>query len=449
MNRKKVMVTAAAIVIIFLLFIIFGGGGIPVSAVQSQYGTIRAYVEERAKTSLPRVYHIAMPYDGRITPITLQPGTPVKQGDVIATINKLDLETKAAEARSRIGVIEGNIKISRYNVMEETSLKESYDWIKTFADMLKASAKKVEASEAKNKYSQWYLNSCEKMFSGKAISEKEMNRTQMEASEATIDYETAVLANSAMITMQSIMELLPVYIKQYLERKSLSTQVMLQQLQEAKSGLEKAERDLKNADIKSPINGIVLNRFFMNERFLQAGTVLMDLGNQEEIEITSEILSQEAVNIKPNDPVEIFGPAVGSTSITGTVKRINPEAFTKTSSLGVEEQRVSVIISISSDFIKKLLSEKRLPGVGYRLQVRIFTAFAPKALKIPRTALFRSNDGNWSAFIVSGGKARIRKLQIGIMNDNEAQVLNGISEGPKVIIAPPASLLDGGSVKIE
>ena len=114
------------------------------------------------------------------------------------------------------------------------------------------------------------------------------------------------------------------------------------------------------------------------------------------------MLSLDVVAAKVGDPVEIYGPAIGRPPAKGIVARIYPAGFTKVSSLGVEQQRVKVIVRFAEGELKRLLAERRL-GVGYRVRVRIFTADKTQALLIPRSALFRAADNTWQVFVVRNG----------------------------------------------
>src|SRR5208283_4005751 len=154
------------------------------------------------------------------------------------------------------------------------------------------------------------------------------------------------------------------------------------------------------------------------------------------------------VAAKPGDTAEIYGPAIGQPAVRGKVTRIYPAGFTKVSSLGVEQQRVKVIICFDSkDDLKRLLTERGL-GVGYRVRVRIFTADKSRALLVPRSALFRAADGKWQVFAVRGGTAKLQTVEVGLMNDEQAEIRNGLAEGELVVLAPESSLSDGMRVDV-
>jgi HlyD family secretion protein len=444
---KKIVIGIVILLVIILLVMVFNAGGLPVRAAQVSEGPISSYVEERAITTLPRIYEITMPEYGRIMPLTLPAGTEVKKGQVVAKMDAANLETAVAESQSRVEAAKGAIALNLYNAIEKTALNESAKWIETMKDTVAAALKKVEASKARDGFAQWYLESTKKMK--QAISTKEANKAEMEAAEAKVDYESDMLQHNAIKTIQTIFQLAPVYIKQYMTMKNLNHDILEARLKTALAGLEKAQRDLKRSVMTSPIDGIILKRYFKNERVLEAGVKLLDIGDLSKLEVSANILSQEAVNIKPGDCVDIYGASIGGDSISGTVLNVKPKAFTKKSSLGVEEQRVKVVVAFDKGSLEKLKARDCELGEGYRLYVRIHTKKAQKALIIPRTALFKGNAGNWQVFKIAGGKARMTEVKTGLKNDEKVQVVAGLEKGDLVIVAPPASLVNGSSVTEE
>jgi HlyD family secretion protein len=198
----------------------------------------------------------------------------------------------------------------------------------------------------------------------------------------------------------------------------------------------------------SPIDGVVLERHVVNEQFLAAGTVLLTLGRLEDLEVEAEILSQDVVKIDVGDAVEIYGPAVGRAlgqGVPGKVAQIYPGGFTKISSLGVEQQRVRVVIHFDEGQLPELL--KRDLGVDFTVRVRIFTDARSDALLVPRPAIFRSPDGGWQVYVVRQGRARLQPVEVGLMNDDRVEIRAGLQADDLVVLAPESSLSDGSRVR--
>ena len=143
-----------------------------------------------------------------------------------------------------------------------------------------------------------------------------------------------------------------------------------------------------------------------------------------------------------------LGAAIGPEMAGGTVSKIHPAGFTKVSSLGVEQQRVTVVIHFDPDDLKRLREERDLK-VGYRVRVRIITAEKPDALLVPRSALFRGPDDQWQLYRIENGRARLQSVEIDMLNDRQAEVVTGLNPGDRVIRTPQSNLTDGTRVKPE
>lgn len=424
------------------------GKGTPVRVAAAKKGEIRSYVEERARTTLPHVYHITMPLHGRIKPITLTEGDEVVKGKPVAALDEADLQTAVAEAQARLDEVEAEINVSKYNAIEETALKESDGVIQSIAAMVGAAQAKVKGSEARVKYADAWAKA-EEALGGDVTSRMSVKKAKTEAAEAAVDYESDQFNLRAMEVIQKISSLLPIYIKQWVGRKTLTRETLQMKKNGAEAALARAKRDLTRAVIVSPVNGVVLKRHVSNERVLSAGDPLLDLGCVDELEVTADVLSEEVVNITCGNPVDIHGAAIGAQPIRGKVARIKPQGFTKVSSLGVEQQRVAVVIAINQEDLQKLKAEKRSLGVEYRVRVRIYTAIHPDAVKVPRTALFRGSGGAWRAFVVRGVKVELCDLTVGLTNDAEAEITGGLSPGDLVVIAPESTLTGGMRVRYD
>lgn len=168
------------------------------------------------------------------------------------------------------------------------------------------------------------------------------------------------------------------------------------------------------------------------------GTPLIEIGDPQDLEISADLLSTDAVQIAPNALVRIDG--WGGPPIQGRVKRVDPAGFLKVSALGIEEQRVRTII----DFTDPPRAWARL-GHDYRVIVHIVVWSADNALTVPIGALFRRGD-NWAVFAVRDGQARTTLVQIGRRNNRVAQVLSGLTAGDSVVLHPSDRVRDGTAI---
>ncbi len=286
---------------------------------------------------------------------------------------------------------------------------------------------------------------------GGAKTEEEYQAAKLAAVEADVQYQQDQLVLRAMEAMQAATNLMPVTLIEYIGRKKLTHEVLAQQKAEAKVRWQEAKRDQDRGRMKSPVDGVVLDRPMTDERMVTAGTVLLTIGELDDLEVEVDILSQEVVKVKVGQEAEVYGPSIGNDVLHGKVKNIYPAGFTKVSSLGVEQQRVKVIVAFNEADRERLIAKRQNKewelGVDYRVRVRIITAEQSGALWIPRSALFRGADGKWQVYVVRDGRARLQPIETGLMNDEQVEVRTGVSQGEQLVLAPETNLTDGTKVK--
>lgn len=189
-------------------------------------------------------------------------------------------------------------------------------------------------------------------------------------------------------------------------------------------------------DLLAPVNGQILRIIDESERVVEAGQALIEIGNAADIEVVVDLLSTDAVKIVEGAETKIEGWGAGA-ELAGRVRRIEPFGFTKISALGIEEQRVNVII----DFTGEPDTYTRL-GHGFRVDTRILRWQSDDVLRVPVNALFREGD-EWAVFVLRDGKATLQRLQIGQSNGDHAEVLDGLSVGEQVVLHPSDRVVPG------
>jgi HlyD family secretion protein len=192
--------------------------------------------------------------------------------------------------------------------------------------------------------------------------------------------------------------------------------------------------------VTAPADGVVLRRLRESESVVPAGEPLLEIGDPGRLEVVADLLSTDAVRVRAGAraTIEQWGDEV---ALSATVRRIEPAGFTKVSALGVEEQRVNVVL----DFVDPG-EACALLGDAYRVEVRIVIWEAPRVLKVPTSALFRNGE-RWAVYVASGGRARRTLVELGRQTGREAEVISGLSDGTRVIVHPGDLIEDG--VRIE
>jgi HlyD family secretion protein len=196
----------------------------------------------------------------------------------------------------------------------------------------------------------------------------------------------------------------------------------------------------RTVNVVAPVDGVILKRLRESETVVPVGDPLLEIGNPSRIEIVADFLSTDAVQIRTGAPVVIeqWG---GGEPLSGRVRRVEPSGFMKVSALGVEEQRVYVLIDLTDP-----PAAATALGDAYRVEVRAVTWRGENVLKVPVGSLFRRGEG-WATFVIQDGLARLTPVQLGHRNEIEGEILGGLSEGQLVVMHPPDTLIDRARVK--
>lgn len=189
-------------------------------------------------------------------------------------------------------------------------------------------------------------------------------------------------------------------------------------------------------DVRAPVDGRVLKLIAESEQVVPAGSPLVEIGDPGNLEIVVDLLSRDAVRVEPGQAarIESWG---GEPVLAARVRRVEPTGFTKVSALGIEEQRVKVVL----DFVDPPETWRRL-GHVFRVVARIVVWRGENIVNVPIGALFRSGDA-WAVFVVADGRARLRPIVVGERNQRHARVVSGLSEGEMVVLHPSDSVRDG------
>lgn len=193
--------------------------------------------------------------------------------------------------------------------------------------------------------------------------------------------------------------------------------------------------------VTSPVDGVVLRRLRESASVVPAGEPLVEVGNPQDLEIVADLLSTDAVQVRAGALVRLehWG---GQDELLARVRRIEPSGFRKISALGVEEQRVNVVM----DFDDPALAASHL-GDGYRTEVRIVTWDAPDVVQVPTSALFRDSE-NWAVYVIAGDVVRRTPVVIDHRTSQTAEVRDGLAPGDVVVIHPPDTLIDGARIAV-
>ena len=351
-------------------------------------GPMRVTVDGEGKTRVRDRYVVAAPVAGRLRRIALRRGDNIVQRQLIAEIEPLPLAP--LDPRQRAEAI-GRVRAAEDAKAEVDRMVERY---RTSYEQAGRDLKRVETLAQEG-----------------VVSRQEVEETQTALATSLREYEA---------------------LRSRAERAAHDVEV-------ARAALMAVNRSPATATVTvhAPVGGRVLRVLEESERVVSAGTPLLELSNPSNIEAVIELLSTDAVKVTPGAVVFIENWG-GPKALEGRVRLIEPSAFTKVSALGIEEQRVNVVIELTD-------AESSL-GDGYRVDGRVVVWETTDALRVPVSALFRRGD-NWSLFCVKNGIARLQDVEVGNLTSSEAEVTNGLEEGAVVITHPAKDITDGTRVE--
>lgn len=392
--RKSSWITVIAVVVAVFILIVYGflPRATAVDVAKVTRGPLTIMVEEEGKTRVKDRFVISAPVSGYMRRIALEAGDFVKRGQTVAELEPL--RSAVLDPRSRAAA------------EAEVSSAEA---------ALKASEENAHARAADSEYAKENRKRMKNLYALGYVSKDTMEQAESEARRA--------------------------------EANLLSAEASVKA---ARSSVEKARSALlyaaegpssgKTVHVCSPVEGRVLKLQRESEGVVSSGDPLIDVGDPKNLEVKVEVLSSDAVKMKPGTPV-FFERWGGDSALRGEVTVIEPGGFTKVSSLGVEEQRTLVIADITS-----LPEEWQRLGDNYRVDANFIIWQGKDVLQIPAGALFRK-DGDWVVFVYKNKKAELRRIQIGHRNGFTAEVVSGLLQGEMVITHPDESIKDGSRVR--
>ena len=366
---------------------------VPVDLATIETGLLRVTVDEEGRTRVRDVYTVASPIRGRLQRIRAEVGDPVVAGEtILARIEPVDpglldlrsrreFEAAASAAEAALALVDAEIErvraeldLARAELVRARALLRTNTVSQAVVDRRASEARALEAA----------LN--------EALARRQMRQFELETARARL-------------------------IQPGDERR----------LTIAEDGC--------CVPVTSPVTGVVLAVLEPSETVVDPGRSLIEVGDPRALEVVVDVLSRDAVRISVGAKATI--ESWGGEPLDATVRRIEPTGFTKVSALGVEEQRVNVVL----DPAPPLDGWARL-GHGYRLEARITVFEAADAVRVPLSALFRDGQ-RWAVFAVEDDRARLRHLEISARDRTTAMVTDGLAPGEQVVLFPAERIADG------
>lgn len=360
----------------------------------AERGTLVVTIEEEGRTRLKDRFIVTAPTAGYLQRVKLKVGDLVKQGQHVAFLEPirsplLDARSRA-EAEAVVSAAEASVSLAR---------------------------EREQAATADANYLERRLERLKNLYEKGSIARDQLDQVEAEAKKAR-----AVLlsAKAAVDVARSELARARTALKNY-------------------SATDGAAR-LNTVAVVSPVSGGIFRIYRESEGAVNVGEPLMEIGDVKNLEVRVDVLSSDAVKIKAGTNV-IIKRWGGEGSLTGVVRIVEPIGFTKVSSLGVEEQRVVVIVDITSPppLWRKL-------GDGYRLEAQFVVWEGQNVLQVPAGSLFRQGE-DWNVFVYDQGRAIRRKVKLGQRNAMAAEIVSGLTENELVIVHPDDKIFSGTRIR--
>jgi HlyD family secretion protein len=416
---SKLFVLVVGLAIVAGLVYAFLPTPVEADLVSIDRGTLRVTVDEDGKTRIREKYVVSAPLNGRILRISMDPGDKVVAGKTLLTmIEPRDPELldarSVAQAEARVQAAEAVLRRTEPDLEKFRHLQGQAE-----ADLTRK-----RGARAQNAISESELDDAEFLYRQRSEELRSAKLAQEIAKFELQQAEAALIRSKPRVESEP-----PPATSDVAEGNGNSGDPPKQN---GSNGW--------NLPIYSPIDGHVLRVLQESAAVVTPGTPLVELGDPNDLEVEIDVLSRDAVKIKPGDPVllEHWG---GGHALNGQVRVVEPSGFTKISTLGVEEQRVYVIVDLTDP-----VEERSSLGDGFRVEARVVIDEARDALIVPTSALFRVADQP-AVFQVVDGVVRQQPVKIGRQNGLEAEVLDGLKEGDTVVLHPSDQIEAGVKVR--
>lgn len=364
---------------------------VPVESATIARGPLVVSFNEEARTRLRDRYLVSAPLAGAIERIELHPGDAVSAGQTVAVLRP-----------------------SSAALLDRSRRTEAVARIRAAEHALTAATASLDAASADRTRVRAELQRAESLATERLVARAELDVAR--ARSATAD--AALRAAGAQRDAAQV---------------ELDAAKALLELQGAAGGDAKVV-------LVAPITGKVLRRLVESEGPVAAGQALLEIGDPAAIEVVSEVLTADAVRIGPGTPVRLSRWG-GEGELAGTVRVVEPGGFTKVSALGVEEQRVLVVVDLDA-----AASARARLGDGFRLEAQFLLWQSPSALSVPTAALFHDGEA-WAVYVIQDGRARLRRVQLGPMGEEAAAVRSGLAAGEVVVLYPDETIREGSRVR--
>jgi HlyD family secretion protein len=412
---------------------------IAVDMARVERGELKVTVNAEGKTRVRDRYTISADVAGRLERVQFKEGDPVKAGSIVARIDPISVNTAIQQAQAQLAGWQAERPGVATKRPKVATLAQAQIRIRAArANQLQTEAKVAEAQAALEQ-AQRDRQRAQDLATNGVIARKDRETAELNEISKAKALESATLATKTAMAEVEVAQAAVTILQQEQRDPDYLLKLYDARIASTSAELAKLKDDAQQTVVRSPVSGRVLKIRQQSTQYVAAGTPLIEIADPGKLELAIDVLSSDALKIKPGDPISIdLGTA--SPPLRAKVRLIEPSAFTKVSALGVEEQRVNAI----GDFV----DPHRL-GDAYRVDVQIAIWQGQDVLQVPLSALFRcnrTNRTNWCTFVVKNGKVDRQQVSIGQRSDLSAEIRQGVKQGDVVILHPTEQIRSGDRV---
>lgn len=396
-NVRRMMLWApVALLLLVVLMWLFRPQPVAVDTAEVRQGAFQVTISDDGEARVRDVFVVSAPVAGLMRRVEL------KAGDHVAA------------NRTEIARLEPSVPM----FLDERAIAEARAGVDAASAATKFAQAQLRRAEAERDFAQTELQRLRALASKQSISQNDLDSAERRAKTSV----AAVAEAQASLRM----------------RESEYAQAKARLLNPATA--RGANKECDCVVVYSPVSGSVLRVLQESETVVSAGTPILEIGNPADMEVQVDLLSEDAVRVRAGHRVliESWG---GPGSLAGVVRRVEPFAYTKVSALGIEEQRVNVLIELTEP-----RERWRRLGHGYRVQPSIIVWESKNTLQVPQSALFRDGE-RWAVFAVEDDVARLRHVIIGQHNETHVEIKSGLSPGERIVVHPNDRIEDGTRVE--
>lgn len=402
-------------------------------------GSMRQFIIEDAKTRLAREYVVSLPVNATLQRLPWQVGDHVQQGQPLVGLQTYARYQELAGLQAKLHELDSQRRGVQVTQPQAEDLRMAQLKIHEAGIQLQQAQQQSQLQRIELQEQSRVVRRQTRLHTDGVVDKATLEQQQKQLQLQQQQLKLAQIQEKAASQARHQAELALKKLKRTRHDNEYQYAVFQAQKNQIGTQLKIKQDELRQSQIVAPVSGPILEIYTPDAGPQMAGTRLLKIGDLSSLELETDVLSEEIHLLKLGLPVEISGKALQDKILPGHVSRIFPSGFTKLSALGVEQQRIKVLVQF------KETPQHVYPGTS--LEVRLITAQRPNTLKIPERSIFKQ-AGQWHVFKLDGEqKAQLQPVVIGLKNEAEVEILKGLQVGEAILLEPDNKLQPG--IKIQ